>query len=74
MYLILFHRDGAQAVTYGGAQGDPSPPYTGRSGGGGTRKRERTPLRHLAGLSRDDTQAERGGDVGISKYGTYIPI
>jgi len=66
LYLILLHRDGARAVTYGGAHGDPSPPYTGRSGGGGTRKRERTRyarspdlLRHHTALSRDNT---RGGD------------
>ena len=68
MYLILLHRDGAQAVTYGGAHGDPSPPYTGRSGGGGTRKRDRTRsarsrdlLRHRAALSRDRIW-RRGGD------------
>ena len=68
MYLILLHRDGARAVTYGRAHGDPSPPYTGRSGGGGTRKRERTRsaqsrdlLRHRAALSRDHIWVERGG-------------
>jgi len=41
LYLILLHRDGARAETYSRAHGDPSPPYTGRSGGGGTHKRER---------------------------------
>ena len=68
MYLILLHRDGARAETYSGAQGDPSPPYTGRSGGGGTRKRERTRsarsrdlLHHRVALSRDQIWAERGG-------------
>ena len=46
----------------------PPPPYTGRSGGGGTRKRERTrsarshdQLCHPAALSRDRIRAERGG-------------
>ena len=69
MYLILLHRDGARAVTFGGAQGDPSPPYTGRSGGRGTCNRERTQssrsrdlIRHCAALSRDHIRAERGGD------------
>jgi len=68
LYLILLHRDGARAETYSGAHGDPSPPYTGRSGGGGTRKRERTRsarsrdlLRHRAALSRERIRAERGG-------------
>jgi len=70
LYPILLHRDGAQAVTYGGAHGDPSPPYTGRSWGGGTRKRERTRsarsrdlLHHPPAWSRDNTRAERGGDT-----------
>ena len=42
LYPFLLHRDGDQAVTYGGAHGDPSPPYTGRPGGGGTVDAERT--------------------------------
>ena len=69
MYPILLHRDGARAVTYGKAHGDPSPPYTGRSGGGGTRKRERTRsarsrdlLSHRAARSRDHSWVERGED------------
>ena len=69
LYLILLHRDGAWALTYGRAHGDPSPPYTGRSGGGGTCKREKTRsarsrdlLPHRAALSRDHIRAERGGD------------
>ena len=41
MYLILLHRDGAQASMCGRTHGDPSPPYTGRSGGVGGRVRER---------------------------------
>ena len=68
MYLILLHRDGPRAKTYGGAHGGPSPPYTGRPGGGGTLERERTQsarsgdlLRHPAALSRDHIRAERGG-------------
>jgi len=72
LYLILLRRDGAWVVTYGGAHGDPSPPYTGRSGGGGTRKRERTRsvrsrdlLRHRAALSRDDTRVEGGGPTAV---------
>ena len=28
LYLILLHRDGARAETYGGAHKDPSPPHT----------------------------------------------
>ena len=69
MYLILLHRDGTRAITYGGAHGDPSPPYTGTSGGGGTHKIERTwsaqscdLLRHCAARSCDHSRAERGGD------------
>jgi len=69
LYLILLHRDGARAVTYGRAHGDPSPPYTGRSGGGGTRKRERTRsaqsrdlLRHCVARSRDNPGRRGGGD------------
>ena len=68
LYPVLLHRDGTRAVTYSGAHGDPSPPYTGRAGGGGTRKRERTRsvlschlLRHRAALSHDRIRAERGG-------------
>ena len=68
MYQILLHRDGSRALTYGGARGDPSPQYTGRSGGGGRRKRERTwsarsrdLLCHRAALSLDELRAERGG-------------
>ena len=68
LYPFLLHRDSARAITYGGAHGDPSPPYTGRSVGGGTCKRERTRsarshdlLRHRAALSRDRILAERGG-------------
>ena len=69
MYQILLQRDGTQATMCGRTHGDPSPPYTGRCGGGGTRKRERTryarspdQLRHRAALSRDGILAERGGD------------
>jgi hypothetical protein len=69
LYLILLHRDGARAVTYGGAHGDPSPPHTQADLGVGGRVRERTRsersrdlLRHRAALSHDDTWAERGGD------------
>ena len=47
----------------------PPPPYTGRAGGGGTRKRERTRsarsrdlLRHRAALSCDHIQRRGGGD------------
>ena len=48
MYPILLHRDGAQAETYSGPHGDPSPPYTGRSGGGGrVRERELGPRDHV---------------------------
>ena len=72
MYIILLHRDGAQAVTYGEAHS--SPPYTGRSGGGGTHKKERTRsalsrdlLHHRAALSRDRIQAERGGDPPLHR-------
>ena len=68
LYPILLRRDGARAVTYAGAHGDPSPPYTGRIGGGGTRKRERTlsarsrdQIRHRAAWSRDHSRAERVG-------------
>ena len=46
----------------------PPPPYTGRAGGGGTRKRERTRsarsrdlLRHRAALSCDHIQRRGGG-------------
>ena len=69
MYLILLHRDGARAVTYGRSHGDPSPPYTGRSGGVGTRKKERTRsaqsrdlLHHRAARSRDNPGLREGGD------------
>ena len=41
MYLILLHRDGAQAVTYSGAHVDPSPPHTQADLGMGGRVRER---------------------------------
>ena len=47
----------------------PPPPYTGRSRGGGTRKRERTLsarssdlLHHRTARSRDHSQAKGGGD------------
>ena len=53
----------------GGSTEAPPPPNTGRSGVGGTRKRERTRspqprdlLRHRAALSHDHIRAERGGD------------
>ena len=59
-------------MTYGGAHGDPSPPYTGRPGVGGTVERERTRsarscdlLRHRAARSHDNTRAERGGTYRI---------
>jgi len=67
-YLILLHRDGARAVTYSRAHGDPSPPYTGRSGGVGTRKRERTwsaqsrdLLCHCSARSHDNPRWRGGG-------------
>ena len=67
MYPIPLHRDGAQAVTHGGAHGDP-PPYTGQPGGGGQlmQKRNRAARspelsRDPVAQSRDNTQAERGG-------------
>ena len=41
MYPVLLHRDGAQAVTYGGAHGDPSPPNTQADLGVGGHVRER---------------------------------
>ena len=41
MYLILLHRDGTRAVTYGRAHGDPSPPHTQADLGVGGQERER---------------------------------
>ena len=41
LYLILLHRDGARAETYGKAHGDPSPLHTQAHLGVGGRIRER---------------------------------
>jgi len=42
LYLILLHRDGARAITYGGAYGDPSPHIHRQTwAGGGVHIRER---------------------------------
>jgi len=41
LYLILLHRDGAQAETYDGAHGATSPPHTQADLGVGGRVRER---------------------------------
>ena len=70
MYPILLHSDGARAITYCGAHGDPSPPYTGQLGGWGQlmckrtwgAARSRDLSRDRAAQSRDNTWAERGGD------------
>ena len=42
LYPVLLHRDGARALTYGEAHGDPSPHTQAEMGVGGTHKRERT--------------------------------
>ena len=48
MYLILLHRDGARAETYGGAHGDPSPHTQADLGvGGRVREGELSPLNHV---------------------------
>ena len=48
MYPILLHRDGAPAITYGGAHGDPYPPYYADLGvGGQLRERELGPCDHM---------------------------
>ena len=48
LYPILLHRDGARAVTYGGAHVDPSPPYKADLGvGGHVRERELGPRNHV---------------------------
>jgi len=73
LYLILLHRDGARAETYGGAHGDPSPPIPRQIWGWGDKKRERTRsarsrdlLCHRAALTRDRIRAEREGDPQVS--------
>ena len=48
MYLILLHRDGARAVTYGGAHRDPSPTIHRQTMGvGEALERELSPRDHV---------------------------
>ena len=49
LYPVLLHRDGARAVTYGGAHGDPSPPIHRQiwGWGGHVRERELRPRDHV---------------------------